>query len=152
MSEEKEKFAREKEMKTSMQHFMNASYLHQQYNSLCCSMTLSAVFREMDKLKTNASQYRYLKKQILIQYLGLGWEEAYHPWSKGGYIFMPIELLVHLTKVVIPLQRHKIVPKHALMNLDTRPTLPILGTKASSSPITHILTHLDRQPTLIQTI
>jgi hypothetical protein len=51
---------------------------------------------------------------------------------KAGYIFTPIELLDNLTKVVIPLQRHKIVPEHPPMNLLVcRPTLPILGTKAS---------------------
>jgi len=36
-----------------------------------------------------------------------------------------------LTKVVIPLQRHKIVPEHLPMNLLCQPTLPTLGTKAS---------------------
>ena len=94
-------------------------------------MTAVQVFREFDKLKTNAARYRYLKEQILIRYVGLGWEEAYHPWSKAGYIFTPIELLEHLTKVVIPLQRHKIVPEHPPMNLQCRPTLPTLGTRAS---------------------
>ena len=79
----------------------------------------------------SAARYRYLKEQILIRYVGLGWEEAYHPWSKAGYIFTPIELLDHLTKVVIPLQRLKIVPEHPPMNLLCRPTLPTLGTKAS---------------------
>ena len=53
-----------------------------------------------------------------------------HPWSKGGCIYTPIELLEHLTKVVIPLQRYKPVPEHPPMNLPTRPTLPTLGTKA----------------------
>jgi hypothetical protein len=130
-SEEKEKLAKEKKQKVAMEDFMNASYLHQQYNSPRCSMTAGQVFREFDKLKTNAARYRYLKEQILIRYVGLGWEEAYHPWSKAGYIFTPIELLGHLTKVVIPLQRHKIVPEHPPMNLLCRPTLPTLGTKAS---------------------
>jgi hypothetical protein len=78
-SEQKEKLAKEKKLKASMEDFMNASYLHQQ----CCAMTDVQVFREFDKLKTNASQYRYLKEQILIRYVGLGWEEAYHPWSKA---------------------------------------------------------------------
>ncbi len=121
-SEEKEKLAKEKKQKVAMKDFMNASYLHQQYNSPRCSMTAGQVFREFDKLKTNAARYRY-------RYVGLGWEEAYHPWSKAGYIFTPIELLGHLTKVVIPLQRHKIVPEHPPMNLLCQPTLPTLGTK-----------------------
>ncbi len=40
-SEQKEKAAKEKRMKASMQDFMNASYLHQQYESLHCSMTMT---------------------------------------------------------------------------------------------------------------
>jgi len=66
-----------------------------------------------------------------IQYVGLGWEEAYHPWSKGGYIYTPNELLRHFTMVVIPLQRTKIVPEHLPMNLPTRSSLLTLETKAS---------------------
>ena len=67
----------------------------------------------------------------MIRYVGLGWEEAYHPWSKGGYIYTPNKLLQHLTVVVIPLQRTLKVPEHPPMNLPTRPLLPTLGTKAS---------------------
>jgi hypothetical protein len=75
-SGQKEKLAKEKRLKASMQDFMNASYLHQQYNSRRCSKTATEAFQEFDKLKTNATQYRYLKEQILIRYVGLGWEEA----------------------------------------------------------------------------
>jgi hypothetical protein len=129
-SEQKEKLAKKKKLKSSILDFMNALYLHQQYNSPCCSMTAGQAFREFDKLQTNAARYRYLKEQILIRYVGLGWEETHHPWLKGGYIYTPIELLEHLTKVVIPLQRYKTVPEHLPMNLLSRPTLPTLGTKA----------------------
>ena len=130
-SEQKEKLAKEKKLAASKQDFLNASYLHQQYTSPRCSTTVAEAMREFDNLKTNAARYRYLKEQILIRYVGLGWEEAYHPWSKGGYIYTPNELLRHLTMVVIPLQRTKSVPKHPPMNLPTRPSLPTLGTKAS---------------------
>jgi hypothetical protein len=128
--EQKEKLAEEKKLKSSILDFMNASYLRQQYNSPRCSMTAGQAFREFDKLQTNAARYRYLKEQILIRCVGLGWEEAHHPWTKGGYIYTPIELLEHLTKVVIPLQRYKTVPENPPMNLPSRPTLPTLGTKA----------------------
>ena len=64
--------------------------------------TAGQTFQEFDKLQTNTARYRYLKEQILIRYVALGWEEAHHPWSKSGYIYTPIELLEHLTKVVIP--------------------------------------------------
>jgi hypothetical protein len=77
----------------------------------------------------------------VIQYVGLGWDEAHHPWCKGGYVFTPIELLEHLTKVVIPLQRHKIVPQHAPMNISTTPALPKLGTEASD------INDMEKKPT-----
>jgi hypothetical protein len=108
-SEKKEKSKKEKRLKASMQDFMNSSYLHQQYNSPRCLMTATEAFQEFDKLETNAAQYRYLKEQILIRYIGLRWEEAYHPWSKGGYIYTPIELLEHLTKVVLLLGLYNIL-------------------------------------------
>ena len=83
-SEQKEKLAKEKKLTASKQDFLNASYLHQQYTSPRCSTTVAESMREFDNLKTNAARYRYLKEQILIRYVGLGWEEAYHPWSKEG--------------------------------------------------------------------
>jgi hypothetical protein len=43
-SEQKEKLAKEKKLKTSMQDFMNASYLHQQYSYPRCSMTAVEAF------------------------------------------------------------------------------------------------------------
>ncbi len=43
-SAQKEKLAKEKKLLASMDNFMNASYLHQQYNSPCCSMTAVQVF------------------------------------------------------------------------------------------------------------
>jgi hypothetical protein len=43
-SEQKEKLAREKKLKASKDDFMNASYLHQQYNSPHCSMTATKAF------------------------------------------------------------------------------------------------------------
>ncbi len=128
-SEQKEQLAKEKKLKASQQDFMNASYLHQQYTSPHCSITVAEAMREFDQLKTNAARYRYLKEHILICYVGLGWEEAYHPWSKGGYIYTPNELLCHFTMVVIPLQRTKSVPKHPPINLPTRPSCPHLGRR-----------------------
>jgi hypothetical protein len=43
-------------------------------------------------------------QQILIRYLGLGWEEAHHPWLKNKHQYTALELLKHLYEVVIPLQ------------------------------------------------
>ena len=72
-----------------------------------------------------------MKEQILIRYLGLGWEEAYHPWSQKGHgDFSPVELLEHLTLKVIPLQGVKSVPPTPPVHLPGRPEMKQLGTQA----------------------
>jgi hypothetical protein len=43
-SEQNKKLTKEKKLKASMQDFMNALYLHQQYSSPCCSMTAMQMF------------------------------------------------------------------------------------------------------------
>ena len=44
-----------------------------------------------------------VKKQILMRYLGLGWEEAHNSWSKDGVAFAATKLLEYFCKVVISL-------------------------------------------------
>jgi hypothetical protein len=51
-----------------------------------------------------------VKEQILIRYLGLGWEEAHHLWSKNKHQYTAVELLKHMCKVVNPLEDVKEVP------------------------------------------
>ncbi len=72
-----------------------------------------------------------MKEQILISYLGLGWEEAHHPWSKNKHQYTALELLKHLCEVVIPLQEVKEVPKQAPIKLPARPDSFTLGTKSA---------------------
>ena len=75
---------------------------------------------------------RFVKEHILIRFLGLGWSEAHHPWSKNKHIFTPAELLKHLVEVVIPLEQIKQVPDHPPFDLPTRPEGMVqLGTKAA---------------------
>ncbi len=70
-----------------------------------------------------------MKEQILIRYLGLGWEEAHHLWSKNKFQFTASELLKHLCEVVIPLQDVNKVPDQAPIKLPTRPDNYTLKTK-----------------------
>ena len=44
-------------------------------------------------LGSEAARLAAVKEQILIGYLGLGWEEAHHAWSKDGVTFISEELL-----------------------------------------------------------
>jgi hypothetical protein len=84
-------------------------------------------------LKTNIKKDKLecVKEQILIRYLGLGWEEAHHPWSKNKHQTTALELLKHLCEVVIPLQDVKEVPNQAPIKLPARPDSFTLGTKSA---------------------
>ena len=44
-------------------------------------------------LGSEAARLAAVKEQILLGYLGLGWEEAHHAWSKDGVTFISEELL-----------------------------------------------------------
>ena len=48
--------------------------------------------------------------QILIRYLGLGWEKAYHPWSRNKHVYTLTEHMEHFVKVVLPLANTEVVP------------------------------------------
>ena len=75
--------------------------------------------------------FKFVKEQIHIRYLGLGWVDAYHPWSKNKHTYQPEELLQHLIKVVITLADDEIVPSKAPVNLPTHPDTFTLGTKSA---------------------
>ena len=94
-------------VKKSEKKFMEASWLHQQFHSPRCWNTAKKAMDEFGKLPSDAQKKKYTKEQILIRYIGLGWEEAYHPWSKGKHTYTAVELLEHLVKVVIPLSKTK---------------------------------------------
>ena len=56
-----------------------------------------------NRLKSETAQLNAIKEQILIHYLGLGWEDAHHLWSKSGLTFSSKQLLKHLVETVIPM-------------------------------------------------
>ena len=62
-------------------------------------------------LCSETSRLAAVKEQILIRYSGLGWEQAYHPWSENGQLFSSRKLLKHLLNVVIPMEKEEDVPK-----------------------------------------
>ncbi len=51
-----------------------------------------------------------LKEKILIRYLGLGFEEVYHEWSKYGRSHTAAELYDHFVNVVLPLANEQTFP------------------------------------------
>ena len=64
----------------------------------------------------------------MIRYLGLGLEEAYHPWSENGYTFTAQELLDHFINVVLPLEKTSDLPTEAPTTAPPLPTLQAVGT------------------------
>ncbi len=84
---------------------------------------------EFEKLTPKKEKIECLKEQILIRYLGLGWEEAHHPWSKNKHVYTALELFKHLCEVVIPLQDAKEVPDQLPIKLLAWPDSLMLGTK-----------------------
>jgi hypothetical protein len=116
-------------MNATKSQWIGALYTHQKYNSPRCAMTQA--FKEFDSLKPASAQYKWVKDQILIRYVGLGWEEAHHPWSKNGYVYTPAKLLKHLTMVVITAAANKNVPDNPPVKFSTCPTMPTLGTRAA---------------------
>jgi hypothetical protein len=86
---------------------------------------------EFEKLTSKKDKLECVKEQILIRYLGLGWEEAHHPWSKNKHQYTASELLKHLCEIVIPLEDINKVPKQAPIKLPTRPDDFTLGTKSA---------------------
>ena len=90
-------------------------------------------FDIFNTLTSKAAQYKYVKEQIMIRHLGLGWTEEHHPYSKAGYVYTPAELMEHFLKTVIPLDVTNTVPNETPRELPGLPTQLVkvtLGTKA----------------------
>jgi hypothetical protein len=106
------------------------SYLWQQFDSPWCCKSSKEVFDIFNELNRKSAKLQFVKEQILIWYLGLGWIKAYHPWLKNKHIFLPSELMEHFVMVVLPLEDTEVVPDALPMNLPRLPSLPELGTVA----------------------
>ena len=59
--------------------FKDASWLHQQFTLPQFWKTPKKAFDEFAKISSENKQKTFVKEQILIVHLGLGFEEAYHP-------------------------------------------------------------------------
>jgi hypothetical protein len=67
------------ELQSTEKDLINISYLHQKYFSPHCWKTACQALDEFKKLASKKDKIECVKEQILIRYLGLGWEEAHHP-------------------------------------------------------------------------
>ena len=70
-----------------------------------------------------------MQEQILMRYLGLGIDEAYHPWSEKSHgKYTSQELLDHLINELISLERKFLVPDEAPTSAPQLPNLQKVGT------------------------
>ena len=118
-------------LQSTEKDLINISYLYQKFFSPRCWKTVSQALDEFEKLTSKKDKLECVKEQILIRYLGLGWEEAHHPWSKNKHHYTASELLKHLCEIVIPLEDINEVPKQPPIKLPTRPDNYTLGTKSA---------------------
>ena len=69
-----------------------------------------------------------------MRYLGLGIEEAHHPWSENKRSFTSRELLDHFVDKVIPHEKTIILPTETPITAPTLPTLKKVGTTSHLTP------------------
>ncbi len=92
---QKKAAARDKKLQGEMTQVMTNSYLWQKYDSPRCCKTAKEAFDVFNDLNSKSAKLQFVKEQILIRYLGLGWTKAYHPWLKNKYVYSPSELMEH---------------------------------------------------------
>lgn len=127
----KEEIALERKLNEAQSEFIVAIYFHEQFHSPRCWRTVEEAGENFSALESEGQRLKGVKEQILIRYLGLGWKEAHHPWSKEGKVFSSSHLLTHLISVVIPLEQKLHVPDEPPINLPRPPELQTLGTKST---------------------
>jgi hypothetical protein len=115
-------------LKSRERDLINISYLYQKYFLPRCWKTVCQALNDFKKLTSKKDKIECMKEQLLIRYLGLGWEEAHHPWSKNKHQYTALELLKHLCEVVIPLQDVKELPNQAPIKFPAQPDSFTLGT------------------------
>ncbi len=96
---EKKQATRNKKVEREMAQLMANSYLWQKYDSPRYCKLAKDAFDLFDELGSKSAKLQFVKEQISIWYLGLGWEKAYHPWSRNKYVYTPAEFLEHFVKV-----------------------------------------------------
>jgi hypothetical protein len=124
----KEEIAMQKKIDAAQEDYIVGLYFYEMYTSPHCWKTVRAAITEFGLLGSEAAKLRAVKEQHLIRTLGLGWEEAHHPWTKNGRAYSSRQLLDHLCNVVIPLATKLNVPDDAPAKLPTAPDLCTLGS------------------------
>lgn len=128
----KEEIALQEKYKGASNDYIVAIYFFEQFHSPRCWNTVEEAEEFYSELKSESKRLEAVKEQILIRYLGLGWEDAHHPWSEGGPAgrnsFTSKRLFEHLVEVVIPMADVLEVPTEPPVTIPTLPNMQTLGT------------------------
>ena len=100
-----------------------ASYFFEQYHSPRCWKTVREAKEQYNELPSESRKLEAVKEQHLIPFLGLGWLEAHHPWSRGKHTFSADELFDNLINVVIPLYNKLDPPDKPPLSMPTQPVV-----------------------------
>ena len=130
--QDKIKQAEMKEEEGAQKSLIDAWFLHKQFFSPACWDTVDKAKQSYSKLTTKKDKLERVKEQILMRYIGLGWEDAHHPWSYQGRAYTPDELFNHLVNTVIPLQEIHEAPVNPPVILPSIGDNVIIGTKSST--------------------
>ena len=85
-----------------------------------------------------------VKEKILSCYLGLGWDDAHHPWSKDGVPFTSQLLLKHLVDNILPMERELEIPPEPPIKFSS--PLEIFNLRAKCEFL--FLVHMERKKIL----
>ena len=127
----KEELARQKNMDSAAEEYIEAAILIKMYNSSAgIKDDPTNVTRVLKTLPTKTAKYEALKQNILMRTKGFGWDWAHHAWSKNGRDYSVKELSDWLRKIIRKQNKMKLVaPSEPVANVPQRMSLPILGTQ-----------------------
>ena len=85
----KEEIALENNYENATYYYIFAIYFHEKYHSPRCWLTLEVATEFYSAMGSETSRLAAVKEQILMWYMGLGWELAHHAWYEGGRTLSP---------------------------------------------------------------
>ena len=129
-SRRKEEIALQKKLDQMQGDYIVAIYFYEQYHSSRCWLTIMKADENYKKLGSKGKRLKSIKEQLLMRSLGLGWNEAYHAWSKDGIPYKSNQLFSFFKQCVIPLAETRDVPREPPLSLPSPPEMSSLGTKS----------------------
>ena len=101
---------------------------NEKYHPPRCWLTLEVAAKFYSALGSETARLAAVKEQILIRYLGLGWELAHHAWSEGGRTLYSEEFYKNLVEVVITIAYDLAVPPEPPVTIPALLEMKTLGT------------------------